>query len=285
MRVWSALGEIEGLKVACASSQCIEGGTAGIAHPPIARFRCEREPKPFRVVTDRTLIKKSKSSPDGQPPPTRRKPEAAESEILNAAENFLKEFPFREMTVDDIMARTGLSRPSFYEYFRDRSHLIVKLIERLNERDRAVSARWFTDPDPVESLRHTIRDLVQAYISQGHLLRALSDATHVYENVEASYRERFEVVIRETGRRIGEFMARGVVSLRGRGSSGKSAARAAVDERALHDREVRPRAARRSQGCHRHPGRDLVAGASWSSAVAFRGNLAISFQSAKTYFE
>jgi AcrR family transcriptional regulator len=160
------------------------------------------------------LIKKSKSSQTDNRR-RRRKPEAAESEILNAAENFLKEFPFREMTVDDIMARTGLSRPSFYEYFRDRSHLIVKLIERLNERDRAVSARWFTDPDPVESLRHTIRDLVQAYISNGHLLRALSDATHVYENVEASYRERFEVVIRETGRRIGEFMARGVVSLEG----------------------------------------------------------------------
>jgi AcrR family transcriptional regulator len=119
------------------------------------------------------------------------------------------------MTVDDIMARTGLSRPSFYEYFRDRSHLIVKLVERLNERDRAVSARWFTDPDPVEGLRHTTRDLVQAYVSHGHLLRALSDATHVYENVEASYRERFDLTIRDTARRISEFMASGAIPLEG----------------------------------------------------------------------
>ena len=66
----------------------------------------------------------------------RRKPEAAESEILNAAENFLREFPFREMTVDHIMAGTGLSRPSFYEYFRDRSHLVIKLTERLTDPQR-----------------------------------------------------------------------------------------------------------------------------------------------------
>ena len=89
------------------------------------------------------------------------------------------------MTVDDVMARTGLSRPSFYEYFRDRSHLIVKLVERLNERDRAVSARWFSDPDPVEGLQHSVSELVQSYAHHGHLLRALSDATHVYEEVEA----------------------------------------------------------------------------------------------------
>lgn len=145
----------------------------------------------------------------------RRKPEAAESEILDAAENFLREHPFREMTVDNVMACTGLSRPSFYEYFHDRSHLIVKLVERLNERDRAVSARWFSDPDPVEGLRHSVSDLVQAYGSHGHLLRALSDATHVYEDVEARYRERFEVTIGDTARRMGEFMAKGKMSLDG----------------------------------------------------------------------
>ena len=48
----------------------------------------------------------------------RRAPEAAESEILSAAENFLREFPVRDLTVDNLMARTGLSRASFYGYFR-----------------------------------------------------------------------------------------------------------------------------------------------------------------------
>ena len=35
----------------------------------------------------------------------------------------LKDHPFREMSVDNVMAGTGLSRPSFYEYFHDRHDL------------------------------------------------------------------------------------------------------------------------------------------------------------------
>ena len=42
--------------------------------------------------------------------------EVAEREIVNAAEAMLREKPFRDLTVDDLMRRTGLSRPSFYVY-------------------------------------------------------------------------------------------------------------------------------------------------------------------------
>jgi len=43
----------------------------------------------------------------------RRTPEAAEREIIDAAEAFLREQPFRELTVDEVMRRTDPSRPSF----------------------------------------------------------------------------------------------------------------------------------------------------------------------------
>ena len=59
----------------------------------------------------------------------RRSPESAEREILAAAESFLRERPFHEMTVDEVMARTTLSRPSFYVYFRDRNQLVIRLVE------------------------------------------------------------------------------------------------------------------------------------------------------------
>jgi TetR/AcrR family transcriptional regulator, ethionamide resistance regulator len=161
------------------------------------------------------LKKRTNSLPADKTRRRRRKPEAAETEILDAAEDFLKEFPFRDMTIDNVMARTGLSRPSFYEYFRDRSHLIVKLVQRLNERDRTLSARWFNEQDPVESLRNTTRELVNAYVSHGPLLRALSDASHADAEVEARYRENFAHTIEETGRRISEFVSWGAMSLEG----------------------------------------------------------------------
>ena len=53
-------------------------------------------------------------------PRRRRRPEEAERAILAAARAFLEEHPFREMTVEGVMIRTGLSRPAFYAYFRDR---------------------------------------------------------------------------------------------------------------------------------------------------------------------
>jgi len=128
----------------------------------------------------------------------RRKPEAAESEILDAAENFLKQSPFREMTIDNVMARTGLSRPSFYEYFRDRSHLVIKLTERLTELNDAIAERWFSGQDPVEDLHRTTGELVEMYVTHGHLLRALADAANNDAKVEAVHRKMFASVIDAT---------------------------------------------------------------------------------------
>ena len=40
----------------------------------------------------------------------RRSPESAEREIVAAAESFLRERPFRDLTVDEVMARTTSTR-------------------------------------------------------------------------------------------------------------------------------------------------------------------------------
>lgn len=59
------------------------------------------------------------SDPDTQNPRRRRRsPDEAEREILAAARGFLERHPFRELTIDAVMERTGLSRPAFYVYFR-----------------------------------------------------------------------------------------------------------------------------------------------------------------------
>src|SRR5215210_9161859 len=67
-----------------------------------------------------------------QPPRRRRRsPKEAEREIITAAETLLRERPFRELTVDEVMRRTGLSRPSFYVYFKDRHELVLRVVEHL----------------------------------------------------------------------------------------------------------------------------------------------------------
>ena len=159
------------------------------------------------------MTKKNNNPQSGKPRRRRRKPEAAESEILAAAENFLKEFPFRDMTIDEVMARTGLSRPSFYEYFRDRNHLVIKLTERLGARNLAINEQWFGGQDSVEDLRRALHEVVEMYMTNGHLLRALSDAATNDRQVEVSYRKMVDSVIDGTAQRIRGDAARGAIAL------------------------------------------------------------------------
>jgi AcrR family transcriptional regulator len=141
----------------------------------------------------------------------RRKPEVAESEILEAAENFLRDHPFRELTIDDVMSRTGLSRPSFYEYFRDRHHLIMKLTERLTNWTYTRSEPWLSGSDVVEDLRATLEGIVELYVTRGHLLRALADAATHDHRAELSYRKMMASYVEATATRIREAAERGVI--------------------------------------------------------------------------
>src|SRR3954469_17159713 len=73
----------------------------------------------------------------------RRTPEVAEREIVGAAEALLRERPFRELTVDEVMRRTELSRPSFYVNVRDRHDLVLRVVERLGAGLYAMSERGY----------------------------------------------------------------------------------------------------------------------------------------------
>src|ERR687895_1636302 len=83
----------------------------------------------------------------GRPARRRRRPEEAERAILAAARSFLERSPFREMTVEGVMARTGLSRPAFYAYFRDRYDLVTRMLEGIGGLLFAVDRRWLAAGD------------------------------------------------------------------------------------------------------------------------------------------
>src|SRR5258707_1361682 len=91
----------------------------------------------------------------------RRTPEVAEQEIMNAAEALLRERPFRDLTVDELMRRTELSRPSFYVYFRDRHHLILRIVERLAGEQQDIANLWYgREGSGPEQIREAIAGVV-----------------------------------------------------------------------------------------------------------------------------
>ena len=118
----------------------------------------------------------------------RRTPETAQREIIDAAESLLRERPVRERTVDEVLRRTDLSRPSFYVYFRDRHELVLRVVQHIFQNLLAPSNQWLEgDRTGPEELREAIEGVVDVYANHAHVLRALADAAADDPGVEEAY--------------------------------------------------------------------------------------------------
>jgi TetR/AcrR family transcriptional regulator, ethionamide resistance regulator len=142
----------------------------------------------------------------------RRTPEVAEHEIISAAEALLRERPFRELTVDEVMRRTELSRPSFYVYFTDRHQLVLKVVEHLGSELFTMSDRWLRGTGEGPALaREALDGIVAVYVEHGPVMRALADAAADDRGVEQAYNALVETFIDATARHIEEEIAAGRV--------------------------------------------------------------------------
>jgi TetR/AcrR family transcriptional regulator, ethionamide resistance regulator len=142
-------------------------------------------------------------------PRRRRTPESAEREILDAAESFLRERPFRDLTVDEVMARTTLSRPSFYVYFRDRHHLAVRLVEGIGDALFEVATTWLEGQGDI---RDSLRGVAAVYDEHGLVLHAIADAAGHDPEVERVYYGLIERFVVATTARIEADLAAGRVA-------------------------------------------------------------------------
>jgi AcrR family transcriptional regulator len=133
----------------------------------------------------------------------RRTPEVAEGEIIAAAESFLRERPFRELTVDEVMRRTDLSRPSFYVYFSDRHQLVLRVVEHLGSELFTMSDRWLSGTgDGPDLARQALDGIVAVFVEHGPVMRALADAAADDRGVEQAYTALVQSFVDATARHI-----------------------------------------------------------------------------------
>lgn len=152
--------------------------------------------------------------PSGSEPRRRRRrtPEVAEQEIIAAAEALLRERPFRELTVDEVMRRTELSRPSFYVYFRDRHHLVLRVVEHIGGELFTMADRWYQGAGDGPALaREATEGLVAVFADHGPVLRALADAAADDPDVERAYNQLVQSFVDVTAQHIQEEIAAGRV--------------------------------------------------------------------------
>src|SRR3954470_21833489 len=122
----------------------------------------------------------------------RRAPSDAEREILDAAEAILAERSFRDLSVDELMARTGMRRSSFYHYFRRLDEVAIGLMRRVQGEMMDAAAPWLQageDIDPVEAAQHAIASSAAIFARHGRVLSAIHEASFQYEAVQTAWRE------------------------------------------------------------------------------------------------
>ena len=122
----------------------------------------------------------------------RRRPHDARREILDAAEVLLAERPFLELSVDDLMARTSMTRSSFYHYFRSLDEVAIALMRRVQGEMMEATAPWLRvdyDGDPAVGLEQGIRASAEVFARHGVVLSAIHEASFRYEAVQREWRD------------------------------------------------------------------------------------------------
>jgi AcrR family transcriptional regulator len=118
----------------------------------------------------------------------RRRPEDAEREIVDAAQALLREGSYADLTVANVMGRTGLGRSSFYVYFADLPALLRSLAARIEGEFLEVSDVWLTGPGDEDASQRSTAGIVAVYVRHGPVLKALADAAATQPEVEEVFR-------------------------------------------------------------------------------------------------
>jgi AcrR family transcriptional regulator len=125
---------------------------------------------------------------------TSRVPAAeARLRIEEAAARLLVERPFRELTVDTVMAEAGLARTVFYRHFAGLPHLLVARLE-----DLRAALTGAGDPLAPGYTEAVLRRAIDVFAEHGAILRAIDDAARRDADVEVAYREFTEWAIDAT---------------------------------------------------------------------------------------
>lgn len=118
----------------------------------------------------------------------RQQPEETRRQILQAAEAFLRERSYREMSVDALMARTGHTRTVFYRHFDDLSSVVLALMAEVGAELVEVGRTWGElEHASREAARTHLAAFVDFHARNGVLVAAIDEAAHHDDEVERAY--------------------------------------------------------------------------------------------------
>ncbi len=116
--------------------------------------------------------------------------ENTRGEILAEADRLLRERPYRELSVDVVMAGTGLTRTAFYRHFDDVTALVLRLLAEAGHELFDLAQDWSetAGTDDLAAARAGLTGIVDFFVSHGPLVRAFAEAGANDEQIEQAYR-------------------------------------------------------------------------------------------------
>jgi AcrR family transcriptional regulator len=104
---------------------------------------------------------------------------------MDSAVRFLWEHDFRDLTIGELMRDTTLSRPAFYQYFKDLHDLIEALFKEVDGVMQQTAHRWLSgEGEPIAALREGQRGVVLTCVEHGPIIRAVSEAAPLDTRLE-----------------------------------------------------------------------------------------------------
>jgi AcrR family transcriptional regulator len=92
------------------------------------------------------------------------------------------------MTVNSVMASTGVGRSAFYQYFSDLHEVMETLLTMLQEEIFTAVQPWLAGVgDPIALMQETLAGLVDVSYQQGPFLRAITDAASTDSRLEKAW--------------------------------------------------------------------------------------------------
>jgi TetR/AcrR family transcriptional regulator, ethionamide resistance regulator len=145
----------------------------------------------------------------------RKQREDTRRQILDAAAEFMRDQPFRELSVDALMSQVGLTRTAFYRHFDDATELVLRLLEELVDGLYPVAERWraIAGANYPDAAREALGAIVDAFVADGPLLRAIADAASLDDRIETASREIMEGFIALTAATLERLVEEGRIDV------------------------------------------------------------------------
>jgi TetR/AcrR family transcriptional regulator, ethionamide resistance regulator len=135
-----------------------------------------------------------------------RKGDLKEEAILATCERLLGEKPLAEISVDELAAGAGISRPTFYFYFESKNAALRTLVERLADAMYADAASFLarTDEEPEDTISRSIGAAADQWREHGPVLRAAVEAWGTVPELQAVWEDIVRRFVDQAAARIAE---------------------------------------------------------------------------------